>query len=538
MLSTPFVDLGPSCRPLNEAILADVAELLARRFHNGPQVEEFEGVRRLLGRAVCRDVQRPRCVAARADRGRDRAGDEVIVPANTFIATFEAVTAGGGVRCPVDVERGGLQPRSRGRSRRRSAGGRGFVPVHLYGHPADMRALRRSRERAGSPSSRTPARRTARRATASAPERAARIAAFSFYPGKNLGAAGDAGALVTDDDELAERARALREHGAGREVPARARGFTARLDTIQAIVLLHKLPHLDGGTSSGARPPRYYNEALDGVGDLVLPPVAAGSDPVWHLYVVRTADPDGARRATSRRAASGRVATTRSRRTSPGLSRGSATAGVVSRHRAARREVLSLPIFPGITEAQLAAVVDAITEYFEVADRPPTTRPTGSSRTSSSARASSSRPSRTSTAAASATRSRIGPFVEIQRGAVVGARCKIQSHAFICDGVEIGDGVFVGHGVMFINDKSPARDRRGGANSQTEEDWELLRTVVEDGASIGSGAIDPGRPAHRRARAGRRGGGRHARRSRRRDGRREPRETSLDHFPSGAAGVG
>ena len=83
--------------------------------------------------------------------------------------------------------------------------------------------------------------------------------------------------------------------------------------------------------------------------------------------------------------------------------------------------------------------------------------------------------------------SRIGPFVEIQAEAVVGARCKIQSHAFICTGVELGDGVFVGHGVMFINDKSPRATGAGGELA-TEEDWELQRTVVADGASIGSGA--------------------------------------------------
>lgn len=83
---------------------------------------------------------------------------------------------------------------------------------------------------------------------------------------------------------------------------------------------------------------------------------------------------------------------------------------------------------------------------------------------------------------------RVGTFVEIQRGAVVGARCKIQSHAFVCDGVTIEDEVFVGHGVMFVNDKRPRATGEDGA-LQTEEDWKLLRTVVERGASIGSGAV-------------------------------------------------
>jgi UDP-2-acetamido-3-amino-2,3-dideoxy-glucuronate N-acetyltransferase len=83
---------------------------------------------------------------------------------------------------------------------------------------------------------------------------------------------------------------------------------------------------------------------------------------------------------------------------------------------------------------------------------------------------------------------RIGPFVEIQRGAEIGARCKIQSHAFICDGVRIEDEVFVGHGVLFINDKTPrATSERG--DLQREDDWELLPTIVERGASLGSGAV-------------------------------------------------
>jgi acetyltransferase-like isoleucine patch superfamily enzyme len=83
---------------------------------------------------------------------------------------------------------------------------------------------------------------------------------------------------------------------------------------------------------------------------------------------------------------------------------------------------------------------------------------------------------------------RIGPFVEIQRGASVGQRCRIQSHSFVCEGVTIEDEVFVGHGVMFVNDKYP-RARNADGSEQSRDDWTLLRTVVEARASIGSGAV-------------------------------------------------
>ncbi len=83
---------------------------------------------------------------------------------------------------------------------------------------------------------------------------------------------------------------------------------------------------------------------------------------------------------------------------------------------------------------------------------------------------------------------RVGPFVEIQRGAVIGARCKVQSHTFICDGVEVGDNVFIGHGVMFVNDKFPQATNAAGALAR-EDDWTLLPIRVESGAAIGSGAV-------------------------------------------------
>jgi dTDP-4-amino-4,6-dideoxygalactose transaminase len=189
-------------------------------------------------------------------------------------------------------------------------------------------------------------------------------AAFSFYPGKNLGAMGDAGALVTHDPGVAEQARALREHGQRRKYRHDAEGYTARLDTIQAAVLLRKLPLLNTWNQERRLIARLYSEALAGVGDLVLPPVVPVSDPVWHLYVVRTGDPDRLSDfLRSRGIATGR------HYPDPvhlcpayewlGHRRG---AFPVSERLAA--EALSLPLFPGITESQVGAVVEAIGDFF------------------------------------------------------------------------------------------------------------------------------------------------------------------------------
>jgi dTDP-4-amino-4,6-dideoxygalactose transaminase len=170
---------------------------------------------------------------------------------------------------------------------------------------------------------------------------------------------------VTNDDELAAHVRALREHGQSRKYEHDAYGYTARLDAIQAVVLQRKLPFLDEWNQQRRAAARYYQRHLSGVGDLVLPLVPPRSRPVWHLFCIRTAHPDRlARFLRSRSIATGRhypqplhlARAYRQLQHPPG-------AFPVSERLAS--EVLSLPIFPGIREEQLAAVVDAIVAYFE-----------------------------------------------------------------------------------------------------------------------------------------------------------------------------
>ena len=170
---------------------------------------------------------------------------------------------------------------------------------------------------------------------------------------------------MSRDEELATRVRALREHGQTAKYIHAFEGWTARLDSIQALVLEHKLPLLDGWNDDRRDAARFYGEALDGVGDLALPPVPAESSPVWHLYVIRTARPEALATFLRERG----IGTGRHYPEPVHLTAAYAHLG----HRPGEfpvaetlaRECLSLPIFPGITEQQLGAVVDNMRAFFD-----------------------------------------------------------------------------------------------------------------------------------------------------------------------------
>ena len=236
--------------------------------------------------------------------------------------------------------------------------------MHLYGQMADMHALRQVAQHRDlaileDACQAHGAERAGLRAGA-----AGDGAAFSFYPGKNLGAAGDAGAFVTADSDAAEQVRALREHGQTAKYVHAHEGWTARLDTIQALVLSHKLPMLDGWNRQRGGAAQFYEEALAGVGDLVLPPVPIDSAPVWHLYVVRTANPESlAIFLRERGIGTGRHYPDPVHLTAAYSWLGHAP-GDFPVAEALARECLSLPMFPGISEEQLAAVADGVSAFF------------------------------------------------------------------------------------------------------------------------------------------------------------------------------
>jgi dTDP-4-amino-4,6-dideoxygalactose transaminase len=363
----PFLDLGPIHEGLKDELVADFAALIdSGAFVNGRQVEEFEGafadycgVRHCVALSSGLDALRLALLAANA-----QPGDEVLVPAMTFAATIEAVLQAGFRPKLVDVSENDYCLDPDGAAAVAWGRTRVILPVHLYGQVADMDALAALAVRTG-------ALLVEDACQAHGAERDGILAgaggaagAFSFYPGKNLGAFGDAGALVTGDEELARRVRALREHGQNGKYRHELVGYTARLDTVQALVLLRKLPLLDGWNEERRAAAAFYSETLGGVGDLRLPPVAPGSNPVWHLYVVRSGRREAlAEFLSSRGIATGRHYPQPLHLTHAYLGLGYLP-GAFPVAEALAEEGLSLPIFPGITEEQLEAVAAGVREFF------------------------------------------------------------------------------------------------------------------------------------------------------------------------------
>jgi len=366
-IRVPFVDLAHVNLPLRDQLLTGFSSVLEQgNFVGGSEVESFEsafaaycGSARCVGTSSGLDALRLGLLAAGLVPG-----DEVIVPANTFIATFEAVVQAGGRPVAVDVTEVDYNLDIEATEAAVTERTTFLLPVHLYGQMADMRAVRRLAERHGlrvleDACQAHGAERDGLRAGS-----CGTAAAFSFYPTKNLGAAGDAGALVTDDDTIADLARALRQHGEVEKYRSLRPGYTARLDTLQALVLSCKLPLLDDWNRERAEAAAFYDDGLAGVGDLRLPPRAAGSTPVWHLYVIRS----GRRDALMAHLADEGIATSRHYPEPPHLSDafshladGMGSFPVTERIAA---ELLSLPLFPGIEPEQLEAVVDAIRAFF------------------------------------------------------------------------------------------------------------------------------------------------------------------------------
>lgn len=219
-------------------------------------------------------------------------GDEVIVPSNTYIATWLAVSQVGATPVPVEPVPGvwNLDP---GRIEAAlTAKTKVILPVHLYGQPADLEPILALARKHGLRVLEDAAQAHGARYRGKRIGAHGDIASWSFYPGKNLGCFGDGGAVTTDDPELADRIRTLRNYGSREKYHNEVKGHNSRLDEIQAAILRVKLKHLDAWNGRRSAIAKRYIEALSGHPGIGLPEVIPGAEPVWHLFVVDVAPRD------------------------------------------------------------------------------------------------------------------------------------------------------------------------------------------------------------------------------------------------------
>ncbi|KAI94085.1 erythromycin biosynthesis sensory transduction protein eryC1, partial [Rhodomicrobium udaipurense JA643] len=280
-------------------------------------------------------------------------GDEVIVPSNTYIATWLAVTAVGARPVPVEPDPATHNIAPACIAAAITPATKALLPVHLYGQPADLDPILTLARQHGiavveDAAQAHGARYKGRRIGAHGD-----VVCWSFYPGKNLGALGDGGAITTNSADLADRIRVLRNYGSRVKYQNEVQGVNSRLDPIQAAVLRAKLPHLDAWTDRRRAIAATYAEGLRDSG-LILPHVPDWADPVWHLYVVRSPD----RAGLQKRLAEAGVGTLIHYPVPPHMQAAYAELGLapdaLPMARQLAEEVLSLPMGPQL------ALVDAV----------------------------------------------------------------------------------------------------------------------------------------------------------------------------------
>lgn len=292
-MSVPFLDLAAQSAEIADEVLPAWQRLLdSAGFIGGSEITAFEaeyaeyiGVEHAVGVSNGTDALE---LAFRAVGVGPR--DEVVMPANTFIATAEAVSRIGAVPVFVDVDDTHLLIDPDAVEDAITDRTRAIVPVHLFGQTAPVERLLPIAQRHGIVVVEDAAQAQGASSTAGRAGALARVAGTSFYPGKNLGAAGDAGAVTTDDAELAAVIRNLASHGSTVKYVHDRIGMNARLDAIQAPVLRAKLRRLEGWNDARRAAAVRYAELLDDVDGLRLPVSRDGNTDVWHLYVVRVED--------------------------------------------------------------------------------------------------------------------------------------------------------------------------------------------------------------------------------------------------------
>jgi len=365
--TVPFLDLVQPHLALERELTNAFQQSLRRaQFVGGPEVDAFEReFAAYCGTDLCVGVNSGTDALRFAFIGlRLNPGDEVITTAHTFIATTEAITQAGGVIRFVDIERETmtLSPEAVGDA----VGPRtvGIVPVHLYGQPADLDPLldlaRKRHLWVVEDAAQAQGARYKGKRVGSIGD----VGCFSFYPGKNLGSLGEGGAVTTGDQSLHDAVRRLREHGQSSKYVHETEGYNGRLHALQAAFLRIKLRHLDEWNQQRRQVVAWYREALKSLSDVRLPQEASFGEHVYHLFVIRTPRRDDLREHLAQAG----IGTGLHYPVPLHLQRAYAALGVpkgaLPETEDAAASCLSLPLFPEMTQAQVARVADAIRSFF------------------------------------------------------------------------------------------------------------------------------------------------------------------------------
>ncbi len=291
-------------------------------------------------------------------------GDEVVVPAFTFVATGTAVFQAGAKPVLADVDPVSLCLSPAAFQAARTPRSKAAIPVHLFGHPADWDGL--AKAAAGLPLLEDACQAHGARWKGRRAGSLGVAAAFSFYPTKNLGALGDGGAVTTSDAALASRVRQLRNCGRTTQYDHPVRGLNSRLDTLQAALLLEKLPHLDAWNARRRAAAERYRQALAGIEELRLPQALPGTEPVWHQFVVRVRRRDELAAALKAQGIATGVHYPKPLHLQGAFAELGHGPGDFPVSEAASAEALSLPMFPSLREQDVARVAEAIRSFYTV----------------------------------------------------------------------------------------------------------------------------------------------------------------------------
>ena len=361
----PFLDLLAATAEIRVELDAALGRVLASgRYVLGPEGESFESeFATFVGTGDGVGVGNGLDAIELALRALGvRAGDEVIVPSNTYIATWLAVTRVGALVVPVepDPETYNLDPwRVKAAITSRT---RAIVAVHLYGQPADMDPLLEIARTRGIKVVEDAAQAHGATYKSRPAGSLGDAAAWSFYPAKNLGALGDGGAVTTNDPEVADRVRVLRNYGSRTKYINEIRGVNSRLDELQAAVLRVKLPLLDEWNQRRRRVAARYLDGLRGTA-LRLPATPPGVDPVWHLFVIRSGARDRLQEHLTRNGVQTLIHYPIPPHRQVAYADLGYQVGAFPIAERIHRECLSLPIGPHLTDTQVGSVIDAVRSF-------------------------------------------------------------------------------------------------------------------------------------------------------------------------------